>query len=89
MAAEEAETSFNSAIAQAGGVSTSAGATLQIGKIKNKVLKLRGLAFINEIKLAQGGGTAVQTAFDDCNTKLAANVKIDQAQKGKASQGVV
>lgn len=45
---------FNDAIAAAGGTSSSAGAALQIGKIKNKVLKLQTDVLRIQIQTAQG-----------------------------------
>lgn len=91
VAAENAETNFNSAIAAAGGQSTAAGAILQAGKIQNKVLKLTGLKEIDTIKIAQAKASGASTttldaALADINTKLAANVKIDVASKGKQSK---
>ncbi|KAG9102301.1 hypothetical protein FRC06_002146 [Ceratobasidium sp. 370] len=84
-AAESAETDFNSAIAAAGGTNTAEGAILQAGKIKNKVLKLTGLLQIDLIKKAQGA-TDVDDKIADIQTKLAANIKLDVASKGKPSK---
>lgn len=91
VAAENAETNFNSAVAAAGGETTTAGAILQAGKIQNKVLKLTGLQQIDTIKIAQAKASGASTttldaALADINTKLAANVKIDVASKGKQSK---
>ncbi|QRV86574.1 hypothetical protein RhiJN_14592 [Ceratobasidium sp. AG-Ba] len=89
VAAENAETNFNSAIAAAGGTKTAAGAILQNGKIKNKVLKLTGLLQIDLIKASftkAQGDKNVDAAIADIQTKLAANIKIDVASKGKQSK---
>ena len=54
---EDAETGtggFNDAIAAAGGTQTTAGAVLQNGKIKNKVLKLQTDVLRLQIEQAQG-----------------------------------
>jgi hypothetical protein len=51
-AAEDAEADFLTAIDAAGGASTTKGAALQVGLIKNKVLKLTGLLQIDTIKVS-------------------------------------
>ena len=82
--AENAEASFNTAVAAASGANANA---LQVGKIKNKVLKLRTFEMLVQIQQAQGANNkAAQLA--DIQTKLAANVKLDQASRGKKSQSV-
>ncbi|KAG8744733.1 hypothetical protein FRC10_009498 [Ceratobasidium sp. 414] len=83
-AAEDAEANFVSAIAAAGGQSTTKGAELQVGLIKNKVLKLTGLLQIDTIKKAQGA-TDQDAKIADIQTKLANNVKQDTANAGKTS----
>ncbi|KAH6653819.1 hypothetical protein BKA67DRAFT_690935 [Truncatella angustata] len=81
---ENAEATFNTAVAAASG---SAATALQIGKIKNKVLKLRTFEMLVTVQIAQGA-TDKAAQLADIQTKLAANVKTDQASKGKASQSV-
>jgi len=84
---ESAETGtggFNDAITAAGGVETTAGAALQIGKIKNKVLKLQTDVLRIQIETAQGNnGSASELAGQQ--TKLATNVALDQASAGATS----
>lgn len=87
---ESAETGtggFNDAIAAAGGTGTTAGAALQLGKIKNKVLKLQTDVLRIEIEVAQGN-TASASSLATQKTKLATNVALDVAQKGKTSTGI-
>jgi hypothetical protein len=81
---EDAETAFNTAIAAASGTTATA---LQVGKIKNKVLKLRLFEMQVLVQEAQGA-TGKAAELTDIQTKLAANVKIDQASAGKTSQSV-
>lgn len=83
---ENAETAFNTAISSAGSSST-AGKALQVGKIKNKVLKLRTFEMLVTVQQAQGA-TDKAAQLTDIQTKLAANVKLDQAAKGQTSQSV-
>ncbi|KAK7060791.1 hypothetical protein VNI00_000524 [Paramarasmius palmivorus] len=91
-AAEDAETSlFNPAIDAASGAAADA---LQVGKIKNKVLKLTGLAMARKIQLAkdQAAGkdtSSLEEALADTETKLAKNIETDVASAGQASQSVV
>lgn len=82
--AENAEASFNTAVAAASGANANA---LQVGKIKNKVLKLRTFEMLVQIQQAQGA-TDKAAQLADIQTKLAANVKLDQANRGKKSQSV-
>jgi hypothetical protein len=83
---ENAETAFNSAVSSAG-ASTTAGKALQVGKIKNKVLKLRTFEMLVQVQMAQGA-TDKAAQLADIQTKLAANVQIDQGSKGAASKSV-
>ncbi|KAI0030931.1 hypothetical protein K488DRAFT_87283 [Vararia minispora EC-137] len=90
-AAEAAETGqFNPQIASASG---SQAAALQVGKIKNKVLKLTGEVQVLNIKIAQaqaaGSNTSsLKTKLTQEQTKLNKNVQTDVANAGKASKGV-
>ncbi|KAL2063700.1 hypothetical protein VTL71DRAFT_5505 [Oculimacula yallundae] len=78
---------FNDAIAAAGGQGTEEGKALQVGKIKNKVLKLQTDVLRLQIQQAQGkAGLEAQIAQQ--TTKLNANVKLDQANQGKVSKAV-
>ncbi|EPS36098.1 hypothetical protein H072_10408 [Dactylellina haptotyla CBS 200.50] len=90
--AENAETeAFNPAIDTASGADADA---LQVGKIKNKVLKLTGLAQIRQIGIAkkEAAGQTVsasdKAALDDSLTKLAKNIATDKKNAGKASKAV-
>ncbi|KAK3942744.1 hypothetical protein QBC46DRAFT_379322 [Diplogelasinospora grovesii] len=88
--AESAETDtggFNDAISAAGGTSTTAGAALQVGKIKNKVLKLKLEVLGLQIDQAQSGtdNTAEITAE---TTKLNSNIALDKKAAGQTSQSV-
>ncbi|EJD54756.1 hypothetical protein AURDEDRAFT_110252 [Auricularia subglabra TFB-10046 SS5] len=91
-AAESAETElFNPALDEATGDEKKA---LQVGKIKNKVLKLTAESFVLEIKLAKaqadGKDTAsIQKKLEDEQTKLAKNVDTDKKSAGQASLPVV
>ena len=76
---------FNDAIAAAGGKNTAAGALLQIGKTKNKVLKLETDVLRLMIKGAQGGDASSLAAQ---KKKLATNVALDVKSKGKASKAI-
>lgn len=87
--AEEAETEeggFNEAIEAAGGKDTEEGAALQVGKIKNKVLKLKLGALVLEIEQAKGDD--VGDKLEDKLNKLNNNVETDRNSAGQASQGV-
>ncbi|CAK7237323.1 hypothetical protein SBRCBS47491_009937 [Sporothrix bragantina] len=87
--AEAAETDtggFNDAIAAAGS-STAAGKALQVGKIKNKVLKLQLEVLGLQIQQAQSGkdNTAKIAAEQK---KLTTNINLDKAAAGQTSQSV-
>jgi len=90
-AAENAETDeFNPQVAAASGA---AAAALQVGKIKNKVLKLTGeVQVINiDIAVAKAAGddtSDLETKLQEEQTKLNTNIKLDTASAGKASKGV-
>ncbi|SPN96868.1 uncharacterized protein DNG_00388 [Cephalotrichum gorgonifer] len=87
--AEAAETEaggFNDAIEAAGGKNTPEGQTLQVGKIKNKVLKLELQVLALEIEQAQGEDN--QAKIDEEQTKLDKNVATDEASAGEASTSV-
>ncbi|KAI5459833.1 hypothetical protein BGZ63DRAFT_425783 [Mariannaea sp. PMI_226] len=87
-AAEDAETGkggFNDAIDQAGKDSDD-GKALQVGKIKNKVLKLQLEVLALQIKAAQGNGD--QSKITEEQTKLNNNVALDKASAGDQSQSV-
>lgn len=87
---EDAETGtggFNDAIAAAGGTSSTAGKPLQIGKIKNKVLKLQTDVLRVQIEVAQGN-TKSQSELAGQMKKLATNVALDQAAAGQASTAI-
>ena len=83
--AEDAEVGtggFNDEIAAASGDTTS----LQNGKIKNKVLKLKLETLVLAIQGAQGDDTADKLAEEQ--TKLNKNISLDEAAAGQASAGV-
>ncbi|CAK5274945.1 unnamed protein product [Mycena citricolor] len=90
-AAENAETQqFDPAISAASGATAAA---LQVGKIKNKVLKLTAEVQGIKIKMAQaqaaGKSTAsLQSSLTAEQTKLTHNIALDTAAAGKAAQGV-
>ncbi|KEZ45546.1 hypothetical protein SAPIO_CDS1880 [Scedosporium apiospermum] len=87
--AEDAETEsggFNDAIDAAGGKNTEEGAALQIGKIKNKVLKLELFSLVLQIEQAQGADN--QDKLDEELAKLAKNVATDEDSAGETSQSV-
>lgn len=87
--AENAETKaggFNEAIKAAGGKNTTQGRALQIGKIKNKVLKLQLQVTTLIIEGAQGKDTAAKLAEE--KAKLEKNVKLDREAAGQRSQSV-
>ncbi|KAI0129172.1 hypothetical protein BJ170DRAFT_362400 [Xylariales sp. AK1849] len=81
---ENAEQTFTNAVAAASGTQATA---LQVGKIKNKVLKLRTFEILVTAQIAQGA-TDKAAELTDIQTKLAANVKTDQASAGQASQSI-
>lgn len=76
---------FNDAIAAAGGTSTAEGAILQMGKTKNKVLKLETDVLRLMIIGAQGGDASTLAVQQK---KLDTNVALDVKAKGKASKGI-
>jgi len=90
-AAESAETDdFDPQIDAASGADADA---LQVGKIKNKVLKLTGEIQGLNIKLAQqrasGEDTSdTESSIQEEQTKLTTNINLDQASAGKTSKGV-
>ncbi|OCB86514.1 hypothetical protein A7U60_g6409 [Sanghuangporus baumii] len=90
-AAESAETDlFNPAIDAASGDEADA---LQVGKIKNKVLKLTGEVQVINIKIAQAQAAGEDTSdleskLQDEQTKLNTNIATDEASAGQASKGV-
>ncbi|KAH9839057.1 uncharacterized protein C8Q71DRAFT_747431 [Rhodofomes roseus] len=90
-AAESAETDdFNPQIAAASGDAADA---LQVGKIKNKVLKLTGEVQVLNIKIAKAQATGDDTSDLESSLaaeqkKLSTNIATDQDSAGKTSQGV-
>ncbi|KAL5498827.1 hypothetical protein ACEPAH_2182 [Sanghuangporus vaninii] len=90
-AAESAETDlFNPAIDAASGSEADA---LQVGKIKNKVLKLTGEVQVINIKIAQAQAAGEDTSdleskLQEEQTKLNTNIATDKASAGQASKGV-
>ncbi|KAJ7728931.1 hypothetical protein DFH07DRAFT_850625 [Mycena maculata] len=90
-AAEDAETdAFNPAIAAASGATANA---LQVGKIKNKVLKLTGEVQQIKIKIAQAQAAGSSTASLESDlateqTKLTTNIALDVKAAGQTSQSV-
>ncbi|KAL5521480.1 hypothetical protein ACEPAF_2228 [Sanghuangporus sanghuang] len=90
-AAESAETDlFNPAIDAASGDEADA---LQVGKIKNKVLKLTGEVQVINIKIAQAQAAGEDTSdleskLQEEQTKLNTNIATDEASAGQASEGV-
>ncbi|KAI5889772.1 uncharacterized protein SCHCODRAFT_02511048, partial [Schizophyllum commune H4-8] len=88
-AAEDAETEkFNSAIEAASGDAADA---LQVGKIKNKVLKLTGEVQALKIKIAQAGGDSadLESKLAEEQKKLDTNIATDKKSAGATSQSVV
>ncbi|KAK1755304.1 hypothetical protein QBC47DRAFT_414200 [Echria macrotheca] len=88
--AEKAETlagGFNEAIAAAGGANTAAGRALQVGKIKNKVLKLQMSVLVLKAQVAQGRQDRVAKLQEQI-TKLNKNVQLDEDAAGQASRSV-
>ncbi|WVQ93207.1 hypothetical protein IAU59_000271 [Kwoniella sp. CBS 9459] len=87
-AAEDAETElFNPQIDAA--ADEAEAAALQVGKIKNKVLKLTGFSQALKIDIAQGGGADRQAKLDEEAAKLAKNIATDVDSAGDASQAAV
>ncbi|OCF35580.1 hypothetical protein I316_02635 [Kwoniella heveanensis BCC8398] len=87
-AAEDAETElFNPQIEAA--ASEAEADALQVGKIKNKVLKLTGFSQALRIEIAQGGGADRQSKLDEEDGKLAKNIATDVDSAGAASQAAV
>ncbi|KAH8885250.1 hypothetical protein GQ53DRAFT_660334 [Thozetella sp. PMI_491] len=87
--AEAAETDtggFNDAIAAAGSSST-AGKALQVGKIKNKVLKLKLEVLGLQIDQAQSGKDNSAKITQE-TTKLNNNIALDKKAAGQTSQAV-
>lgn len=90
-AAEAAETEkFNPAIEAATGAEADA---LQVGKIKNKVLKLLAEVQVLKIKLAKAKAagkdtTSAQSKLSQEQAKLDKNIATDKAKAGSASKGV-
>lgn len=78
---------FNEAIAAAGGTNSATGKVLQVGKIKNKVLKLQLSVLRLGAEVAQGRGDRA-TKLQEQRTKLAKNVDLDRAAAGQRSQSV-
>ncbi|KAH8115851.1 hypothetical protein DFH11DRAFT_1701836 [Phellopilus nigrolimitatus] len=90
-AAESAETAdFDPAIAAASGAQADA---LQVGKIKNKVLKLTGEVQVLNVKIAQAKAAGTDTSDLESSlateqTKLTTDIATDKASAGQTSQGV-
>ncbi|EGZ77338.1 hypothetical protein NEUTE2DRAFT_49674 [Neurospora tetrasperma FGSC 2509] len=88
--AEDAETKaggFNEAIKAAGGTKTTAGAALQVGKIKNKVLKLKLFTLAMQIEQAKGGKDNSAKIAEETK-KLNNNIELDKAAAGQKSTSV-
>lgn len=83
--AENAEAAFNTAIGPSAGGADEA--SLAVGKIKNKVLKLRTFEMLVTVQMAQGA-TDKAAQLADIQAKLKTNVGIDQLSAGDASQSV-
>ena len=77
---------FNDAIAAAGKTSA-AGKALQVGKIKNKVLKLELEVLVLQIQQVQSGKDNSAKIAEE-TTKLNNNIKLDQDAAGQKSQSV-
>ncbi|KAF9059781.1 hypothetical protein BDP27DRAFT_1371143 [Rhodocollybia butyracea] len=97
LAAESAETDeFDPQIDAASGATGTdfqCSAALQVGKIKNKVLKLTAEIEDINIKIAQAQASGADTSSLESDlsseqTKLNSNIALDQANAGKMSQGV-
>jgi hypothetical protein len=78
---------FNEAIEAAGGTGSAAGKALQVGKIKNKVLKLQLSVLRLGAEVAQGRQDRA-AKLQEQRTKLAKNVELDGAAAGQRSQSV-
>ena len=88
--AEAAETEaggFNEAIDAVGGKNTEEGKILQVGKIKNKVLKLQLSVLALKIEVAQGRADRAEK-LQEQQTKLNKNVQLDEDAAGQPSQSV-
>lgn len=88
--AENAETKaggFNEAIKAAGGTKTEAGKALQVGKIKNKVLKLKLFNLAMQIEQAQGKKDNSAKIAEETK-KLNKNIELDKAAAGQKSTSV-
>ncbi len=85
-AAEVDAGGFNDAIAKAGS-SSAAGKALGVGKIKNKVLKLKLEVLALQIDSAQKG-TDNAAKIKEEQTKLNNNIATDAKSKGQTSQSV-
>ncbi|KAK3398011.1 hypothetical protein B0T20DRAFT_238154 [Sordaria brevicollis] len=88
--AENAETKaggFNEAIKAAGGTKTEAGKALQVGKIKNKVLKLKLFNLAMQIEQAQGKKDNSAKIAEETK-KLNKNIELDKAAAGQKSTAV-
>ncbi|KAK0633055.1 hypothetical protein B0T14DRAFT_51915 [Immersiella caudata] len=88
--AEQAEVGtggFNEAIDTAGGKNTPAGEALQVGKIKNKVLKLQ-LSVLRLGAEVASGRTDRVAKLEEQRTKLAKNVELDREAAGQRSTAV-
>jgi len=83
-AAVDAEDTFNTAIDAASGADADA---LNVGKIKNKVLKLSGEVLALQIKQAQGDASAADDLATE-QTKLTKDVGVDVQNAGKPSKSV-
>ncbi|KAL8276563.1 hypothetical protein RQP46_011053 [Phenoliferia psychrophenolica] len=84
-AAETAETAqFDPQIDAASGTAAD---SLQVGKIKNKVLKLT--CEVQQLQSKQAQGSDVTSDLATEQKKLDTNIKTDQASAGQASTGVV
>lgn len=87
--AEDAETGtggFNEQIEAAGGKDTDEGKALQVGKIKNKVLKLQLEIMDLQIKQAKGDDQTDKIAEEQ--TKLQSNMQQDADAAGQESKSV-
>ncbi|KAH9215221.1 hypothetical protein DL95DRAFT_140905 [Leptodontidium sp. 2 PMI_412] len=85
--AEVATGGFNDAIAAAGGQGTTEGKALQVGKIKNKVLKLQTDVLRLQIQAAQGK-TGLDAQIAQQQKKLNTNVALDVAAKGQTAKAI-
>lgn len=83
--AENAETAFNSAVAAASGAAAQA---LDVGKTKNKVLKLRTFEMLVQVQQARGS-TDKDAQLADIQKKLAANVSLVWFRSGKCMRVLI